>query len=431
MVTFSYAVYQKCCGCKKGLRNVRNVTRIGEKTIEKTRAFFKNELIQISAFICGNCRTKVNTISSNEPNESSSEDGPNGDTNDEINDGTLVEVKANKAIEKLDRGKQIQLLCAYSTHKHCLLCNKNNGLHQIKNESIIFAYKNFGILIKHHSRCCDAHLDTSGLIKIDEYSKIRTQSRLYDKDTIKMLDIILATSEKISCELQNSSGIFDKFNDIASLDDEFCKKITGWTKLQFLSFSKFIHNVRDTAGRTKEQLIAIYRYWLKKGLDQSTLAMLKSHTSQQQISHYLAQIRHAINEEFVPLFLGANKGKDFFLKHNTVRVRALHDFGTNEILAVIADGTYTRIEKSFNNDFQYMSYSVQKSQNLIKPFILCCTDGYFIDCYGPFQANMNDAQILRYILNTDEDLKLLFSEKDKIIIFLDRGAFFSLFVVFI
>jgi hypothetical protein len=43
-------------------------------------------------------------------------------------------------------------------------------------------------------------------------------------------------------------------------------------------FSKYINNIRDSAGRTKEQLIAIYRYWLKKGSDQTTEAMLKSNT---------------------------------------------------------------------------------------------------------------------------------------------------------
>jgi hypothetical protein len=47
-----------------------------------------------------------------------------------------------------------------------------------------------------------------------------------------------------------------------------------------------------------------------------------------------------MNEEFVPKFLGANKGKEFFLQHNTQSFKILHDF-TNDMLAVIAD-TYTR-----------------------------------------------------------------------------------------
>jgi hypothetical protein len=187
-----------------------------------------------------------------------------------------------------------------------------------------------------------------------------------------------------------------------------------------MEFTAYIKNVRDTAGRTKEQLVAIYRYWLMKGLDQNTLALLKCNTSQQQISHYLEQIRNAMNEEFVPQFLGTKKGIEFFLKHNTESVKILHDF-TDETLAVIADGTYTRLEKSSNNEFQYVSYSLQKLDHLIKPFILCCADGYFIDCYGPFRATFNDADILKYILATDQDLKELLIIPKNIYLFLDRG----------
>ncbi|CAF1054262.1 unnamed protein product [Brachionus calyciflorus] len=35
---------------------------------------------------------------------------------------------------------------------------------------------------------------------------------------------------------------------------------------------------------------------------------------------------------------------------------------------------------------------------LIKPFLVCCSDGYIIDCYGPLKDNFNDAKILDYIL---------------------------------
>ena len=100
-----------------------------------------------------------------------------------------------------------------------------------------------------------------------------------------------------------------------------------------------------------------------KGLDQGTLALLKCNTTQPQISHYLAQIRSAMEKDIVPKFSGAHKGKEFFLRHNTESVRILHDF-TNEKLAVVADGTYTRLEKSSNNEFQYVTYSLQKFDHL-------------------------------------------------------------------
>ena len=192
---------------------------------------------------------------------------------------------------------------------------------------------------------------------------------------MEALDICLSKIEKLEYHLRDSCGIFDKFKDVASLDEDICKQITGWKKQDFIRFSDLIINIRDTAGRTKEQLVAIYRYWLMKGLDQSTLSLLKCNSTQSQMSHYLAQIRTAMETYIVPQLLGAQKGKEFFLRHNTESVRILHSF-TDEKLAIIADGTYTRLEKSSNNEFQYVSYSLQKFDHLIKPFILCCADGY-------------------------------------------------------
>ncbi len=61
---------------------------------------------------------------------------------------------------------------------------------------------------------------------------------------------------------------------------------------------------------------------------------------------------------------------------------------------------------------------------LAKPFIICCGDGYFIDCYGPFQVNQNDSTIFEYILENDSDL-LQILEPNKTLIFLDRGNFIS------
>jgi hypothetical protein len=81
----------------------------------------------------------------------------------------------------------------------------------------------------------------------------------------------------------------------------------------------------------------------------------------------------------------------------------------NTDLAIFVDGTYAKLEKSSNNQFQYNCWSQQKMDLLIKPFLITCADGYIIDCYGPFQANTNDATIFQYILDTDEKLMEILS----------------------
>jgi hypothetical protein len=187
---------------------------------------------------------------------------------------------------------------------------------------------------------------------------------------------------------------------------------------------RFITSVNHTQNRSKEVLVAIYRYWLRKGIDQTSLALLKSNsnksTSQQQISQYLRTIRIAINRDFVPFFLGAShKHKDFFLKHNHETVVELHELDKEE-LAIFADATYCRIEKSADNQFQSDTFSKQKLDLLIKPFIICCADGYLIDIYGPYAARRNDASILEHVLNSDINLINLLV-RNKTICFLDRG----------
>jgi hypothetical protein len=299
---------------------------------------------------------------------------------------------------------------AYSSHKKCFICGRKKNLKQVKNDSIILGLKNYKIIIKNHARCCSAHLDFNGIIKETEFKSIPTKFQTYQMESSLIMTAISNWGQ---------SGIFDSFQDMNNVSEELCKKLTGWSKMEFIKFSKYITSVYDTAGRTKEQLIVIYRYWLRKGLDQLSLAMFKNNTSQHQISHYLTQIREAINKDFVPYFLGSKKNREFFLKHNNVTTTELHGMKEDQ-LAVFVDATYTRLEKSSNNEFQYKCWSMQKMDLLIKPFIICCADGYVIDCYGPFQANHNDAKILEYVLETDQELsKVLIPYKT--LIFLDRG----------
>ncbi len=304
------------------------------------------------------------------------------------------------------------LRTAYSSQKCCFICRRRNRSNRVKPQTIAYAYKKYKIVIKPGVRVCKAHLDNEGLILSKEFEGMNTILRKYSLQTIRMFDSLALNS----CQ---QSSVFDQFKNIHTIDENFCYKITRWSKKEFIIFAKYITSINDTAGRTKEQLIAIYRYWLTKGIDQATLAMFGDNMSQQEISHYLAQIRNATNRDFVPFFLGTNRSRKFFLKHNNATTTELHQLRKNE-LAIFADASYTRLEKSFNNQFQYYCWSQQKMDLLMKPFILCCADGYFIDCYGPFEANQNDASILDYVLKTDKSL-LRILKPYKTVAFLDRG----------
>jgi hypothetical protein len=62
--------------------------------------------------------------------------------------------------------------------------------------------------------------------------------------------------------------LFEPFRNVATLSDDYCREITGWSKIDFVKFSKNIKNTRDTKNRTKGMMIAMYRYWLRKAIDQ-------------------------------------------------------------------------------------------------------------------------------------------------------------------
>ena len=249
----------------------------------------------------------------------------------------------------------------------------------------IHIYKKLKILIKEDSRCCKNHLNDHGLIKEECFPQIGTSLKSYKNQLISMLDN-LYPKEK---------SVFEKFDDIEMLEESHCLEITGWSKDQLIKFSEFITSINDNMNRNKIQLIALYRYWLRTGTNQSVLAKLfNSTTTQQDISNYLSQIREAINIDFVPFYLGSNNSREFYIKHNNEMVKELLQLENDE-LVIICDGTYKHIEKSSNNEMQYRTWSVQKSASLFKPFIICCADGYIIDCYGDFDENMNDAEILR------------------------------------
>ncbi|CAF0938030.1 unnamed protein product [Brachionus calyciflorus] len=308
--------------------------------------------------------------------------------------------------------KKIRTAC--SSHHICFVClkkaSKKNRLSRINFKTILHGYYQHQLLIKRTSRCCRNHLDENRQLRIDLYSLIPTSIQEHDSQIFEIFDY----------HRNHETSIFENFKDFSQLDEKHCLKITGWGKDKFLRFSNFITSINDNSNRTKDQLIALYRYWLSTGSSQKVLASLfGSKTSQVQISNYLSEIRTAIYKDFVPFFLGSKKKRNFFLRHSNKMVDKLLKLKDDE-MAIICDGTYTRLEKSSNNEFQYRCWSVQKTDSLIKPFIICCPDGWIIDCYGPFQASENDASILKYILKIDNDLKDILIPK-KTVIFLDRG----------
>ena len=138
----------------------------------------------------------------------------------------------------------------------------------------------------------------------------------------------------------------------------------------------------------------------------------------QEVSRYCYQVRKALTE-FVDDFLGAKRmTRDEWLMHNTSIASDLLSENNSELI-LVADGTYCYCQKSSNNRFQRATYSGQKKRHLVKPFVVCATDGIIVDIYGFYSATTNDASIMADILSEDKNLREIFVAND--ILIADRG----------
>jgi hypothetical protein len=181
--------------------------------------------------------------------------------------------------------------------------------------------------------------------------------------------------------------------------------------------------MRKSSNREIPQALATYLFWLKTGLDYRTILTIFSIDSNQKVGEYCDQVRTALMKDFVPNNLGASHiSREQWLQQNSLIPKELFNVGNNELM-VIADGTYLYCHKSKYNNLQRKQYSMQKHRNLVKPFVVCTTNGKIIDTFGFFPATQNDATILDTILKSNEkhckEFSSLLQPNDHIIV--DRG----------
>ena len=199
---------------------------------------------------------------------------------------------------------------------------------------------------------------------------------------------------------------------------------TGYSSQQFNEILQYLiendeFEMRNSKERKVSQALAIYLYWLKTGLDQQSIACHFGTVTRRQVGHYCEQIRNCLIRNYVPKHLGAKHlTREQFLLHNSEVSKSLFNLEDNR-LSLIADGTYCYIQKSSNFFFQRVQYSGQKKRHLMKPFVICCTDGYIIDIYGLYNGTQNDASIFESIISEETDFVSLLEHEDVFI--LDRG----------
>jgi hypothetical protein len=112
----------------------------------------------------------------------------------------------------------------------CFICLRKGKLQKIKKLSVIKAFKDFKIIIKSNALHCSRHLNENGLIKTEDYIKIRHKMKFYNRESLNELKNYTNPCKK---------DIFEQFNDLDSLKDEDCSQITGWSKEVFIQFCNY------------------------------------------------------------------------------------------------------------------------------------------------------------------------------------------------
>jgi hypothetical protein len=308
-----------------------------------------------------------------------------------------------------------------NSHGYCFVCKLkfDDGFTNIKTNSIKYdcsldIFISIGILIPEGSRCCRKHLTDYGYLKPELIDSLEIQ-----KDNINMkIQNIEKLIENLRVKDQKNS-IFSRFEDMQKVDNELVMKITGFNKDDFMFIMNQLKSINNSPIRKKSQALAVYLFWLKTGLSQALIGTFFGIDKEGRVGFYCDQIRNAFKTDFVDQFLGAaHLAREDFLLKNTETVKTLFDLDNNQ-LVIICDGTYIYCEKSLNNYLQRLLYTDQKKRPLIKPFVICTSNGYIIDVLGPFPAKNNDATILDEILKSNDNLKNLLKPNDLVI--LDRG----------
>ena len=183
------------------------------------------------------------------------------------------------------------------------------------------------------------------------------------------------------------SSLFSKFSDNSKLPDSICQRTTGFNRQQFEELSGDLISLRNTSSRSKSQVLAIFLFWLKTGLDQYSVADYFDIDSHFEVSRYLQQVRDAFVKDFILNNLGVGHlTRSEWLANNSELAKEIFNAKESQLILVI-DGTYCYCQKSSNSYFQRKTFSVQKKTHLVKPFLFSTSNGKIVDVLGSFFGN--------------------------------------------
>lgn len=304
-------------------------------------------------------------------------------------------------IEEYVRAPNTSRVCIY---RDCI----NENRHRIPEVIKVHIFSTSKIYIPQNARMCLEHLNYNTWDQLPEFCN--TTHMFTAAQFTDLLDILRqAVQKKIRIDFQLRGNLTDN-------------EMHFWTGFNSQQFRIILQQTPSLSRRSKKPRTAlgIYMTKLRTGEPNQRLSTLFN-ISRSSLERYLVLARKCLIKDYVGRHLGLNHiTRDELLARNLTIPKTLFGDDENSKLILIFDGTYIYIQKSSNFLFQRETYSAHKFKNLLKPFLIVCSDGCILDVVGPKPATKSDASIMSDIM-TKIDHPLHYIGRQNDVFILDRG----------
>ncbi|XP_043287510.1 uncharacterized protein [Venturia canescens] len=421
----------KCVKCNVFLRKVPGFKKI-VSTEDEAKDIMRKiaREVKVNDILCNKCRLIINKIqrtetsiqpsTSNEKNTSQQESAEHlsqsfsflstsATTSSQSSTNDPSYIGAAKPAQEIEH-VEMMFPRVISSHKYYCVYGSKSGITVVPFEARVQAFVRKRIFIPNGNRCCKSHI-----IKKRFYEEDIRDLRIHSNtSTFEIPDL-----EKLMTQLTISSDsmILDKIGEYA-FPEERLTILTGLSWENILKLRDMMTSMRNTESRNVIQAIVVFLFKLRTGNSNRVIASVLGLEREQSVSEYSDSVINSFEKDILPMHFGVNAiSRDTIMNHSSVTATNL--YGSRDQLMIICDGTYIRHQKSSNNEYQRKSYSGQKKVPLCKPFTVCTTDGYVIDMLGPYEANLNDAAIMKIVMSDPNGLIKLLKTGDMFVV--DRG----------
>ncbi|RVE41531.1 hypothetical protein evm_013816 [Chilo suppressalis] len=233
--------------------------------------------------------------------------------------------------------------------------------------------------------------------------------------TSQLRDFTGTQFDNIMIMMQRAANYKIDFSNVLTMPPPLCHYWLGMNSDQFNNLLNCIPNLADHVPNAS---IALCFYLVKlRTADSNERLTTLFNKPRATLERWMRKARNCLVYDFVLFHLGFNHMTTQDLSSRN-RIIPEELFSNPDLPAsvkptiVICDATYVFVQSSSNYLYQKETYSLQKMDNLVKPFLIVCCDGHIVECLGPYKATTNDARITSLNLNNEESGFASFFRRD-------------------